>query len=164
MYTGMTRAYRSTTIQNIPISENGKEFHLDVLIKALAFQCKIKEIPATISWSLARSGSSNGASRRSSSNIPNLVKSHLIYCLIGQPFKYMMPLSVLSFLLSAFCLGWGLLRFFKSEVSIFLLNTSIVLFLISIFFAGFSIFTLFQSRLMREVWLTRRELQKYGEK
>ena len=50
MNTGMTRAYRRPLIQSLPLSEDGKEFHLEVILKATAFGARVREIPAILSW------------------------------------------------------------------------------------------------------------------
>jgi glycosyltransferase involved in cell wall biosynthesis len=50
MNTGMTRAYRRELIQSLPLSEDGKEFHLEVILKATTFGARLREIPAMLEW------------------------------------------------------------------------------------------------------------------
>ena len=157
MFTGMTRIYRSDIIKYIPASENGKEFHLDILIKALALGYKVTEIPATITWNIDRLSDSKKADRKSSSNIPRLIKGHLIYCLIGQPFKYIYYICCAALIVSIFLFLWGVLRLVSGEVSIFLMNSALIFFLISTVFGGFGIVTLYMSRILKETWLMRIE-------
>jgi len=50
MNTGMTRAYRRDAIMSLPLHEPGKEFHLEVILKATALGYRIHEIPAVLEW------------------------------------------------------------------------------------------------------------------
>lgn len=50
MNTGMTRAYRREVTQHLPLEEDGKEFHLEVLLKLLTLNCNVVEIPAVLEW------------------------------------------------------------------------------------------------------------------
>ena len=46
----MTRAYRKNVIQPLVTFENGKEFHLEVLLKLNILGFRIGEIPAVLEW------------------------------------------------------------------------------------------------------------------
>ncbi len=48
--TGMTRAYRRRAIRALPLYEDGKEFHVEVIAKAHALGLSVLEIPAELAW------------------------------------------------------------------------------------------------------------------
>lgn len=50
MNTGMTRAYRRHVLRCMPLAQDGKLFHLEVIAKAHALGFAIVEIPATLEW------------------------------------------------------------------------------------------------------------------
>jgi hypothetical protein len=50
MNTGMTRAYRRAALQVLPLAQDGKEFHVEVVVKARALGLSILEIPAVLTW------------------------------------------------------------------------------------------------------------------
>lgn len=164
MYTGMTRGYRASSIKTIPISEKGKEFHLDVLAKALSFGLKIGEIPATITWQDEKLVGSNAPKRKSSSKIPNLIRSHILFGLSGKPYRYLFSASGVSLLLTFIFLFWGVVNFLIGKVSINLLALSFSNFIITILLGGIGILALQQNTLLRELWITRREINDLKNK
>lgn len=50
MFTGMTRGYKTDSIKQLNLESNGKELHLEIIMKAMEAGMLIKEIPATLSW------------------------------------------------------------------------------------------------------------------
>ena len=50
MNTGMTRAYQRDAIRSLTLDEDGKEFHLEVVLKAQALGYRFHEIPALLEW------------------------------------------------------------------------------------------------------------------
>ena len=58
MNTGMTRGYRAEKFRALPLEEDEKEMHLEVINKALAFGYRIYEIPATLEWERPSPGGS----------------------------------------------------------------------------------------------------------
>lgn len=163
MFTGMTRGYRAESIKSLPISESGKEFHLDVVAKALAFGLKIGEIPAKLSWQddkLARAGAPK---RKSSSKIRRLIRTHLLFGLSGRPFRYLFMLSIFALVLSAAFLGWGVLNLLAGRVSIYLLILAFTCFILFILLVGIAILALQQNAILRELWITRQEINALSE-
>jgi glycosyltransferase involved in cell wall biosynthesis len=53
-HTGMTRCYRRRAIRGLPLHEDGKEFHLEVLSKALALGLVVVETPGRLRWPPSR--------------------------------------------------------------------------------------------------------------
>jgi glycosyltransferase involved in cell wall biosynthesis len=47
---GMTRGYRGDAIRAIPLEEDGKEIHLEIVSKGSVLGCRFDEIPATLAW------------------------------------------------------------------------------------------------------------------
>lgn len=47
---GMTRGYRGDAIRSIPLEENGKEIHLEIVSKGSVLGYRFDEIPATLAW------------------------------------------------------------------------------------------------------------------
>ena len=47
---GMTRGYRGDAIRSIPLEEDGKEIHLEIVSKGSVLGYTFDEIPATLAW------------------------------------------------------------------------------------------------------------------
>ncbi|MBF0353622.1 MAG: glycosyltransferase family 2 protein [Alphaproteobacteria bacterium] len=141
MYTGMTRAYRREVIQPLPITEYGKEFHLESLLKLHTLGFDIREIPATITWP-QRKAKGTGKKRTSSTNIPKTIMSHLRFAILGKPSQYFAIAALAAFLAgSAFMMAavWELLT---HGVAINYALTALLLWIVGLLFTGFSaIFT-----------------------
>lgn len=164
MYTGMTRGYKAVSIKQLPISESGKEFHLDVIAKAIALGFKIGEIPATITWQEEKLAKSGSPKRISSSKIPNIIRSHILFGLSSRPYRYLFLASLISFLLTGLFLGWGWANFMAGRVSVYLLILSLSSFILTLLLGGFGILTLQQNTILRELWILRKELKEYSLK
>jgi glycosyltransferase involved in cell wall biosynthesis len=82
MVSGMTRAYRKTVLDSLEFESDGKEFHVEVLFKAVVLGFQIGEIPATLRWEPTRAGEPK---RRSSLSIPRMVWGHVILWLLEKP-------------------------------------------------------------------------------
>ena len=63
MATGMCRAYSREAIERAISTRPGKDFHLDVLLRALRAGLRVVEVPAVLSWSVGA-----GPPRRSHTN------------------------------------------------------------------------------------------------
>jgi glycosyltransferase involved in cell wall biosynthesis len=84
MNTGMTRAYRREAVQSLPLQEDDKVFHLEVIQQAAERGQKIIEIPAVLEWRQHKEGGEH-ARRRSSSHIPEQIAAHAAYLLRANP-------------------------------------------------------------------------------
>lgn len=160
MFTGMTRGYRATAIKRLPISEKGKEFHLDVLAKANAFGLKVGEIPATITWQDEKLARAGAPKRKSSSKIPNIIHSHLLFGLSGRPYRYLFFSSLITGSLAIAFLSWGAVNFLRGAVSIYLLTLAFSGFILAILLGGIGVLALQQNTLLREIWIARKEIQE----
>ena len=82
MLSGMTRCYRKTVLDSLEFESDGKEFHVEVLFKAVVLGYRIGEIPATLRWEPPRPG---GPKRRSSLSMRRMVWGHVILWLLEKP-------------------------------------------------------------------------------
>ncbi len=104
MNTGMTRAYRRAAIQSLPLFEDGKEFHLEVILKAGAFGFRIREIPAWLEWKEYKH-SGQRVARKSSSKVNRLIVSHSVFSLFANPVRYVLPLALATAGLGVVAIG-----------------------------------------------------------
>ena len=148
MYTGMTRGYRRQAIENVPLTEDGKEFHLEVIHKLLLLGRRFIEIPATLTWVNLKK---EGPKRKSSSKMRKIARSHMIFGVSTQPFRYLLILGFTFFILSLAFLLWGGINFFCVQPSIFLAILGSLFFLIFCFCVSVSLLTYQNSTLHKEV-------------
>lgn len=153
MNTGMTRAYRSGVIQPLVVFENGKEFHLEVILKLLTLGFRVREIPATITWEDHRLIRANAPKRKSSTRIQKTINSHLRFIAIAQPVRYFAIFAVVSFILSlAFFIWLAYVWLLGSGPRIFIGLVGILLFLAGFLFTGFSVLFYEVREVMRDNW------------
>ncbi len=154
MHTGMTRAYWREVIQPLETQQNGKEFHLEVLLKLVTMGFRAAEIPATISWAhrKAAAGSAPKQSRRSPLGILKTISTHLSFLAIAQPMRYFGILSAIA-LAAAFGFAvaavWELLI---GGVAAFFALVAMMLLLFCLLFAGFAVAFVQLRELAREGW------------
>lgn len=152
MNTGMTRAYRRQVIQPLVTLENGKEFHLEVLLKLLSLGFRVREIPATITWMDEKLADHNKKKRKSSTNIQKTINSHLRFIAIAQPVQYFAKLAVASFFVGGIMLGWAILQLMLRGPAVFFAIIGLVMLLFCLLFLGFSVlFHQFREQ-MTEQW------------
>jgi glycosyltransferase involved in cell wall biosynthesis len=157
MNTGMTRAYRRQVIQSLPLIEPGKEFHLEVILKATTLGYRIREIPALLEWKQhKREG--RVVTRKSSSRLNRLIVSHSLFSIFANPVRYVWLLSLIFVLL-----GSG---FFLAAVVLFgmrLVSAYTALFGLSLSIVGMVLFVLGVvlkqgNIIQRELWLIQQRL------
>jgi len=152
MNTGMTRAYRREVIQPLITEENGKEFHLEVLLKLNALDFKIVEIPATITWPERPCKGRISEKHRSTTNIPQTINSHLRFAAMANPVRNFSLLAATCFLGSCFFLIWALINLITREVSVNLALISLFLMLFTFVLVGFTIIFHQMSNSLRIQW------------
>ena len=156
MNTGMTRAYRSNVIKNLDIDENGKEFHLEVLLKLKALGYKAAEIPATLKWEdSVLSEASNKRTKRHSSQLWNFIIGHLKFVIFANPLRYFWLLSFICFFLGFFIDLYGVIRMMRKEVAIYVLLLGLFMLLFSLMFFGVGVITFQNKYIMKELWKKR---------
>ncbi len=134
MLSGMTRAYKGDVIRNLPLEEDGKEIHLEIVSKASMLGYRFSEIPAILKWQLPQKGAPK---RKSKFRAGKLIRSHLLFGFHESPILLFGTMGGAALLLG-FILGLYLcyLYFIREEV----IGDRVALILTTIFLilAGFS--------------------------
>lgn len=157
MNTGMTRAYRRKVIRALPLEEDGKEFHLEVVLKAQALHYTISEIPALLEWKEYKLENEK-VERKSSSKINKLVVSHSLFSLFGNPVRYVWALSAMSMAASTIFLAAAIWRLMIGEVSVFMVIIGLVLAMISLMLFAFGLLSQQANMIQKEIWTLKQRL------
>jgi glycosyltransferase involved in cell wall biosynthesis len=155
MNTGMTRGYRRELIRSLPLTEDGKEFHLEVILKARAFGARIREIPAVLEWKDYKHQGQR-IKRKSSSRVNQLIVSHSLFSLFANPVRYVWALSLISLTIGIVALILAVTYLIIGLVSAYmaLLSVSMVILAILLFVIGV---VLQQGNMIqRELWFLQR--------
>lgn len=159
MNTGMTRLYRRDRFLTLPLDQEEKEQHLEILEKALAFGWRIREIPAILEWrhdKLAKPG----AKRRSfGPSVVKLVRSHLSFAVATAPFRLLYPVAVVLTLAGLGFFAAAVWHLFTPTPSIYLLLVSMLLALFAFLIFGLGALAQQARDTRREIWHLRRELR-----
>lgn len=161
MNTGMTRGYRRERFQELPLHENGKEFHLEVVNKAMAMNFTIIEVPAVIDWGQSSKKTAKKKAtpkRKSSSNIPRLIRTHLLFSTEVCPFRYLFPVAIAMLLLGGVFVAWAFVNLFTETPSVFMLLIGLVLGVFGIIVFGLGAVGQQNRALMRELWRVQSRL------
>jgi hypothetical protein len=167
MNTGMTRAYRREAIQALPLEEDGKEFHLEVILKARALGYRMDEIPCYLAWKEHRQEGKK-VQRKSSSKVNKLIVSHTLFSIFANPIRYVWGMALVAFLGSLVCLVVGVVRFLLDLVSVYMLIISLSLALFALIFFSFGVIAYQGNAIQKELWslkrsALRRELRQSEE-
>ena len=161
MNTGMTRGYRREQFLALPLDEDEKEMHLEVVNKAIALGYRIYEVPAVLEWKDHKLTSQPGTPRKSSSNVQKLIRTHLLFSLLAAPFRYLYLASGLFFGTAAGFLGWAVVNLFRpGQPSAFLLLTALLLGVLGFLIFGIGILAQQGRALQRELWRIRSEARR----
>ncbi len=95
--TCVVRGYRGGLIRELPLFEEGKELHLEVLRKAAILGCKIVEVPGDLVWK-----KEDGPRRKTNLKVLGAAKNHLLYGLLIKPTRLFKYLVALLFLVSIY--------------------------------------------------------------
>jgi glycosyltransferase involved in cell wall biosynthesis len=158
MNTGMTRGYRREKFLALPLQEDGKEMHLEIVNKALAFGYRIYEIPAILEWQDHKLSKKTGQKRVSSANIQKLIGTHLLFSISVAPFRFLYPIAALLITAGGIFIGWAIVNLFLPTPSIFLLLTGFFLGLFGFLIFSLGILAQQNRALMREFWNLERRL------
>ncbi|MEZ4423543.1 MAG: glycosyltransferase family 2 protein [Gemmatimonadota bacterium] len=156
MNTGMTRAYRREIIQSLPLHEDGKEFHLEVILKAAALGYRVREIPSLLEWKEYKHRGQR-VKRKSSSKIQKLILSHTAFSLFANPVRYVWGMAIASLTIGFLFLLWAIFLLITGQVSAFsaLLSVSMVILGILLFVIGLVLQQ--GNTVQRELWLLQRQ-------
>jgi dolichol-phosphate mannosyltransferase len=153
MNTGMTRAYRREVIQPLDVWENGKEFHLEVLLKLVVLGFRVREIPAVITWQEHKLSAPGTAKRVSSTRIFNTIGTHLRFLAIAKPTQYFAIAALASLLTGGFLVGWAIWNLVHGVPAAFLAIVGLLMLLFTLLFTGFAVFFVKLGETMRDQWL-----------
>lgn len=163
MNTGMTRGYRREKFLALPLDENGKEMHLEIINKALAFGYRIVEIPAVLEWRDRALARRPGSRRRSSSALGRLIRTHLLFSLVAAPFRYLFLASGLLAGVAVVLFVWGVINLFNPQPSAYLFLASASLGTFSLLVLGFGVLAHQGRFLQRELWRVREEFRVFRQ-
>jgi glycosyltransferase involved in cell wall biosynthesis len=161
MNTGMTRAYRREVIRSLPLTEEGKEFHLEVILKAKSLGYRIREIPAVLEWKDYKI-SGQKVRRKSSSKINKLVVSHSLFSIFANPVRYVWGLSLVFLLGGGAMFVWSVILFLRHEVAAFVALTSFSMLLIAMLLFVMGVLLRQGNMAQRELWLVQQSLRRMG--
>jgi glycosyltransferase involved in cell wall biosynthesis len=155
MNTGMTRAYRREVIQSFPLFEDGKEFHLEVILKAIAFGCRIREIPAILEWKDWKQAGKSVA-RKSSSKVNRLIVSHTLFSVFANPVRYVWAISA-GFMALAVANGIiALVSFLTARTTVYAAMLCVLFFAFSMVLFVLSVVVKQGNMIQRELWILQR--------
>jgi dolichol-phosphate mannosyltransferase len=155
MNTGMTRAYRREVIQTLPLFADGKEFHLEVILKATEFGLHIREIPALLEWKDYKHQGKR-VKRKSSSKVNKLIVSHSLFSVFANPVRYVWTASAVSFILGAFFFIEAVVQYLLRMVSAFTALLSMALFIVAIVLFVLGVVVKQGNMIQRELWTIQR--------
>jgi len=159
MNTGMTRGYRRQAIERLALYEDGKEFHLEVVVKALAAGLNISEVPAVLEWKDHKLASAGAKKRKSSSKVRRLVKSHLLFGVFAAPIRYLWALSGVWLALAMTSFFYAAYRFCVAEPYAYGILGCLISFVLSLLFFGLGVITEQNRILSREMWRLQSHLR-----
>lgn len=164
MNTGMTRAYRREAIQSLPLFEDGKEFHLEVILKATAFGLRIQEIPTTLEWKeFRRTG--QRVKRKSSSRVNRLIVSHSLFSMFANPVRYVWAMSLISMILGVVAFAFALVLLYLQMVSAYTALMSLTLLILGILLFVLGVVVKQGNMIQQELWILQSQRlspQSYG--
>lgn len=152
MNTGMTRAYRREVIQPLEVWENGKEFHLEVLLKLINLGFSAREIPAKITWPIAKSNKKEAPKRASSTKIFKTIGTHLRFIAIARPTVYFAVLAIISLVVSCLFMLVAVINLMQGGPAVFYAIIGVLMFVISLVFVSFSVLFVKLGEVIREDW------------
>ncbi|KIX13397.1 glycosyltransferase family 2 protein [Dethiosulfatarculus sandiegensis] len=114
--TCIVRGYRREVVQALELTSQGKQIHLEILLKAQMLGYRIAEIPAVLKWrNKARTSGKRGFN---ASQFSRLAYNHLVFNFILRPsLLFTVPiilLTIASLIITGFCL-WSYVDFLAAQ-------------------------------------------------
>jgi glycosyltransferase involved in cell wall biosynthesis len=159
MHTGMTRGYRRDKFLALPLDEDDKEMHLEIVSKAIALGYRIYEIPAVLEWRVHELAGSATRLRRSSSVSNRLIRTHVLFSLLAAPFRYIYVVAAGLAGVAAILLGWWLVHFRSEQASAYVLLSAVLIGLFAFLVFGIGVLAQQGRALQRDLWRLRGELR-----
>ena len=155
MNTGMTRAYRRNVIQSLPLFADGKEFHLEVILKATEFGLHIREIPALLEWKEYKHQGQR-VKRKSSSRVNKLIVSHSLFSVFANPVRYVWAASLFSAFLGAAFFIYAVVLYYLHMVAAYTALLSMALFIVAAVLFVLGVVVKQGNMIQRELWTIQR--------
>ena len=155
MNTGMTRAYRRQVIQSLPLFADGKEFHLEVILKATEFGLHIREIPALLEWKEYKHQGKR-VNRKSSSRVNKLIVSHSLFSVFANPVRYVWAASFVTACLGALIFCYAVALLILRMVSAYMALLSMALFIVAAVLFVLGVVVKQGNMIQRELWTIQR--------
>lgn len=96
MLSGMTRGYQGEFIRSLPLEEDRKEIHLEIISKAVMLGAEFSEVPAILRWEPRQKGKPR---RKSKFKANKLIRSHLLFSFNEAPILLFGTLGALLMIL-----------------------------------------------------------------
>lgn len=163
MNTGMTRGYKRDVIKSLPLFEDRKEFHVEVILKATALGLQMREVPAILAWPEERHAPAPGAGEKKkkksgffASRLFQFVISHSLMSIMGNPTRYIWALAVVSLLVSMGMLGVSIYALLVHGVAAYNALMAVSMFILAIILFVFGVQVRMSSNLLKEIWIMQR--------
>jgi glycosyltransferase involved in cell wall biosynthesis len=156
MHTGMTRGYRRERFLALPLDEDEKEMHLEIVSKAMALGYRIYEIPAVLEWKAHKLG--GGPTHKSSSASNRLIRTHVLFSLLAAPFRYIYVVAALLAGVAAVFFAWSVVNLLAHRVAVYLFLSSLVIGVFAFLVFGIGVLAQQGRALQRDLWRVRSEL------
>ena len=160
MNTGMTRGYRREKFLTLPLHEDEKEMHLEVVSKALAFGYTIVEIPAVLEWKAHKLTARPGQKRPSAFRVGRLVRTHLLFSLLAAPFRWLYGFAGLLALVSGGFFVASVASLLTRRVAAYLFLSSLLFALFALLLLGIAVLAQQGRELQRDLWRVQSELRR----
>jgi glycosyltransferase involved in cell wall biosynthesis len=160
MHTGMTRGYRRDKFLALPLDEDGKEMHLEIVSKAIALGYRIYEIPATLEWKAHKLVREPGQTRRSSSASNSLIRTHVLFSLLAAPFRYIYVVAGLLAGVAVVFFAWSVINLLTHRVAVYLFMSSLLIGVFAFLVFGIGVLAQQGRALQRDLWRLRSELTR----
>src|SRR5262249_11328853 len=157
MHTGMTRGYRREKFLALPLDEDEKEMHLEIVSKAIALGYRIYEIPAVLEWRSDAFSGRPGPKRKSSSISNRLIRTHVLFSLLAAPFRYIYVVAALLAGLALVFFVWSIVNLLTHRVAVYLFLSAILIGLFAFVVFGIGVLAQQGRALQRDLWRLRSE-------
>lgn len=139
MHTGMTRAYRRAVIVPLKASENGKEFHLEVLFKLITLKFRFMEIPAFLSWETRNQHRTAKRFQVLDAKILKVIRTHFLFLFMADPLRLFFNAAVLTFVIAMIFLALALFHLLVGAVAVYYALMAMLFILVGLLFVGFAV-------------------------
>ena len=159
MNTGMTRGYRREKFLALPLDEDEKEMHLEIVSKAIALGYRIHEIPAVLEWRTHELAGSQAQKRKSSSVSNRLIRTHVLFSLLAAPFRYIYVVAAGLAGVAGVFFVWSVVNLLTHRVAAYLFLSSLLIGVLAFLVFGIGVLAQQAGVLQRDLWRLRSELR-----